>query len=269
MDCHVSKIPQLLPADADAVFVITGANRGIGLEQVRQFIEKTKVHVVCTVRKSSKTDHLRSFARQGHSKQFSVVEMDTSDEASIQAAAEQVSKGHPQGIDMLLNNAGTQESVTRAIETSGKDYAAVLSANVLGPFLVTKHFLPLFMKKKTRVIVNSSSICGSISATVKGGIGGENPLASVLLPYNTSKAALNMQTAVLANDLKEDGFTVVSLHPGWVRTDMGNAAQEFGGKNAPPLDVLTSVAGQQRVIMGLSQKQNGMFLNWDGKKLDW
>jgi len=84
MDCHVSKIPQLLPADADAVFVITGANRGIGLEQVRQFIEKTKVHVVCTVRKSSKIDHLQSFARQGHSKQFSIVEMDTSDEASIQ-----------------------------------------------------------------------------------------------------------------------------------------------------------------------------------------
>ncbi len=49
---------------------------------------------------------------------------------------------------------------------------------------------------------------------------------------------------------------------------MGNAAQGFGGKNAP-LDVLTSVAGQQKVIMGLSQKQNGMFLNWDGKKLDW
>ena len=76
---------------------------------------------------------------------------------------------------------------------SGKDYAAVLAANVVGPFLVTKHFLPLFMKKKTRVIVNSSSICGSISATVVGGIGGENPLASVLLPYNTSKAALNMR----------------------------------------------------------------------------
>ena len=147
MDYHVSKIPQLLPADAEAVFVITGANRGIGVEQVRQFIEKTKVRIVCTVRKSSKIDHLKSFARQGHSKQFSIVEMDTSDEASIQvcyrtfapqtvaaekylqlatligmstslqAAAEQVSKAHPQGIDMLLNNAGTQESVTRAIET--------------------------------------------------------------------------------------------------------------------------------------------------------
>ena len=179
------------------------------------------------------------------------------------------------------------------------------------------------MKKKTRVIVNSSSICGSISAASSNSIGGENPLGSVLLPYNTSKAALNMrkslfmrkhvtscrtmlahlcrfktpvlftssaamqavschmlkhaqfcrsssvkrrdhrvhhvlqlvdlapsykpavlqttfescavmhglrsvlvaaETAVLANDLKKDGFTVISLHPGWVRTDMGNSA---------------------------------------------
>ena len=71
-------------------------------------------------------------------------------------------------------------------------YIGIMVCSV-GPFLVTKHFLPLFMKKKTRVIVNSSSVCGSISATVKGGIGGENPLASVLLPYNTSKAALNMR----------------------------------------------------------------------------
>lgn len=86
MDCHVSKIPQLLPTDKEAVFVITGANRGIGLEQVRQFIEKTKVHVVCTVRKTSNIEHLKSFAKQGHSKQFSIVEMDTSDEGSIQVA---------------------------------------------------------------------------------------------------------------------------------------------------------------------------------------
>lgn len=58
---------------------------------------------------------------------------------------------------------------------------------------MSKHFLPLLMKKKTRVIVNSSSICGSISAASSNSIGGENPLGSVLLPYNTSKAALNMR----------------------------------------------------------------------------
>ncbi len=87
MDCHVSKIPQLLPADANAVFVITGANRGIGLEQVRQFIEKTKAHIICTVRKTSNVDHLKSFAQQGHSKQFTIVEMDTSDESSIQVCS--------------------------------------------------------------------------------------------------------------------------------------------------------------------------------------
>ena len=79
---------------------------------------------------------------------------------------------------------------------SGTDYTAVLAANVVGPFLVSKHFLPLLMKKKTRVIVNSSSICGSISAASSNSIGGENPLGSVLLPYNTSKAALNMRMSL-------------------------------------------------------------------------
>ncbi|KAL3158101.1 hypothetical protein ABBQ32_011704 [Trebouxia sp. C0010 RCD-2024] len=270
MDCHVSKIPVLLPTDDKAVYVVTGANRGIGLEHARQFLEKTNAHVVCTVRKTSAVHHLQAFRDQGRSDRLLVVELDTTDESSIQAAAEQVDKAYPQGIDVLLNNAGNQEALCRAVETSGADYTAILAANVVGPFLVTKHFLPLLMKKNTRVVVNSSSICGSISATVSGGIGGENPLASVLLPYNTSKAALNMQTAVLANDLKDDGFTIISLHPGWVRTDMGHASQAFdGGTSQPPLDVLTSVAGQRKVILGLSQKQNGMFLNWNGEKLDW
>ena len=96
-------------------------------------------------------------------------------------------------------------------------------------------------------------------------------LSSVHMNFNLVLSPV-AETAVLANDLKDEGFTVVSLHPGWVRTDMKNAAQECspgGNLKAIPLDVLTSVAGQQKVIMGLSQKQTGMFLNWDGTKLDW
>ena len=143
MDCRVSKIPLLLPTDEDAVYVITGASRGIGLEHARQFLEKTKAHVVCTVRKSSTIAHLQAFQEQGHSHRISIVELDTSDEDSIQvrrmeeqyciavrldaskseldfalqAAVDNVDKAHPQGIDILLNNAGTQEKVCRAVET--------------------------------------------------------------------------------------------------------------------------------------------------------
>lgn len=84
MDCHVSKIPVLLPTDDNAVYVITGANRGIGLEHARQFLEKTKAAVVCTVRKSSTVKHLQAFKEQGHGHRLLLIELDTTDESSIQ-----------------------------------------------------------------------------------------------------------------------------------------------------------------------------------------
>jgi len=72
----------------------------------------------------------------------------------------------------------------------------------------------------------------------------------------------------LANDLKDEGFTFIALHPGWVQTDMGSrAVGKLGDK--PPLDPETSIAGQQKVIMGLTKDQNGQFLNYEGKKLDY
>ena len=75
---------------------------------------------------------------------------------------------------------------------------------------------------------------------------------------------MHAESAVLANDLKSEGFTVVSLDTGWVRTETGsNSSEALGGE--PPLDVLTSVAGQQKVIMALTPKKTGQYLNWNGK----
>ena len=89
-------------------------------------------------------------------------------------------------------------------------------------------------------------------------------LASQLLTQLMSAA----ETAVLANDLKDEGFTVIALHPGWVQTDMGNAAEgPLGGK--PPLDPNTSISGQHKVILGLTKSQNGQYLDWEGKKMDY
>ncbi|KAL3141582.1 hypothetical protein ABBQ32_004825 [Trebouxia sp. C0010 RCD-2024] len=253
--------PTVVPGTSDAVFVITGANRGLGIEHVKQFLEKTKVKIVATARQPSKADELNELVKQ-YSDRLSIIELDTSSEKSIEAASQQVAKLHPEGVDLVLNNAGTQEPISRAIETSGSEYTRVLNINVVGPFLVTKYFLSLLKKKQTRVVVNTSSICGSISANFKGDFGG------YLLPYNSSKAAINMQTAVLANDLKEEGFTFLALHPGWVQTDMGRAAEgTLGGK--APLDPESSIAGQQKVIMGLTRYQNGQYLDYQGKKMDY
>ena len=71
---------------------------------------------------------------------------------------------------------------------SGSEYTRVLNTNVVGPFLVTKHVLPLLKKRQTKVVVNTSSVCGSISTAAGGAFGG------LLLPYNSSKAAINMRT---------------------------------------------------------------------------
>ena len=142
---HISKLPTLLPTDAEAVYVVTGGNRGLGLEHVRQFLEKTQARVVATTTHSptSNADNLRLLADQGKAHRLTVVTLDLSDESSIkvahwshsraffkyqitiicpkfiylQAAAQQISQAHPNGIDLLLNNAGMQEPITRATET--------------------------------------------------------------------------------------------------------------------------------------------------------
>lgn len=92
----------------------------------------------------------------------------------------------------------------------------------------------------------------------------QNPTS--FIPRHPCKIILtcNAESAVLANDLKSEGFTIVSLDTGWVRIETGsNSSEAFGG--APPLDVLTSVAGQQKIIMALTPDKTGQYLNWNGE----
>ncbi|KAK9839227.1 hypothetical protein WJX81_002632 [Elliptochloris bilobata] len=191
--------------------------------------------------------------------QSKTVVLDTNNEASVNAAAASVDERFPEGIDVLINMAGVMDNkIAPALETEASDYLHVLKVNTVGPFLVTQAFYPLLKKRGTRTVVNVSSGLASISFARSGG----SPLTGKILSYTSSKAALNMQTAVLAGALKDEGFIVVCTCPGWVATDMGSRSdtkQVMG--SAPELTVEQSTERHLALVAKLTKDDNGKYIS--------
>ncbi|KAK9839269.1 hypothetical protein WJX81_004898 [Elliptochloris bilobata] len=188
------------------------------------------------------------------------VVLDTSDEASVKAAAARVDSILPGGIDVLINCAGVADDKhVSALQTEGSDYLRVLRVNTVGSFLMTQAFYPLLKKRDTRTVVNVSSLLGSISIHRAGG----TPVTGMIVAYTSSKAALNMQTAVLAGALKDEGFTVVATCPGWVDTDMGSRSStlEATGGAKPDLTVEQSTERHLALIAKLTKVDNGKYFS--------
>lgn len=223
-----------------STILVTGANRGIGLEFVRQL--KAKGHrVIGTARRPSDAPELGKLADK-------VIGLDVTELASIEALPGPLGG---EGIDWLINNAGIS-SQTKSIATmDAADLRRVLEVNAVGPIMVTKALLPLLRKGAGKKVVNISSQLGSIANNTGGSTYG----------YRASKSALNQLTVCLSNELKPEGFVCVAMHPGWVRTDMG-------GPNAT-LSPEQSVSSLVKVIEGLSAGDSGRFLNYDGQALPW
>ncbi|DBA69406.1 hypothetical protein WJX79_005430 [Trebouxia sp. C0005] len=251
---------------ADTVIVITGSSRGLGLEFVKHFLEYTDSKVVATARSLSKADALRTLVTQ-YSKRLHTVALDTSEESSIEASVKEISALHS-GIDLLINNAGIEEGVDPIWETTGATYSNVLKVNVVGVFLTTKAFLPLLRKKQSRTIVQLSSIFASTSFNRKGTE--NNPAATKLIAYNSSKAALNMQTSVFANALNEEDFCIIAINPGWNETEMGGPIAKKLGMGHAPLKPQESAAKMVNVMKKLTPKNSGEFLDLEkGDKIDY
>ncbi|GAN05647.1 C-factor-like [Mucor ambiguus] len=237
-------------------YVITGASRGLGLEFVKQLAAKGHTIFACA-RNPATADRLEKYVDNKH---VFVVKLDTTDYESIKAAAEQISKMAPQGIDVLINNAGiASEKSDRVPENIlESDLLYILQTNVVGTSNVTKEFLPLLQKRgadHVKKIVNISSLLGSIELINQASPSGVRP------SYNISKAALNMYTKMLSNNLAKDNFIVYSSHPGWVKT-------EAGGEEAP-VEVEESISGQLSVLDHVTAKDNGAFLDWEGNAVPW
>jgi NAD(P)-dependent dehydrogenase (short-subunit alcohol dehydrogenase family) len=227
--------------------LVTGANRGLGLEFARQYAaDGWKVYAACRAPEEARELQKLALASGGL---IEVSGVDVTDTASVRAAAERLS-GVP--IDLLLNKAGVGSP--KGQKLGSLDYAAwqrVLDTNALGPMRVTEAFLGNVEKGGQKKIVTITSKMGSIADNGSGGS----------YAYRSSKAAVNIVVKSLSIDLAGRGITCIVVHPGWVRTDMGGPS----GLISPQ----QSIAGIRKLIAGLAPADAGKFLNYDGTPIPW
>ena len=244
----VAQQPASAPAGATAAprtVLVTGANRGIGLELARQYLE-SGWSVIATAREPEKATELKALG--GGGKPLLVEALDVTDAKSVAALTERL-KERP--IDLLVNNAGVASIGNRIGDVKPDEFAHVLAVNTIGPLRVTQALLKNLRAGKGKTVVSITSVLGSIEANGGGGFYG----------YRESKAALNMLTRSLAAELRRDGFICIVMHPGWVQTDMG-------GPNAQ-LTPEQSVTGIRGVIAKLKPEDSGKFWAHDGTNLPW
>jgi NAD(P)-dependent dehydrogenase (short-subunit alcohol dehydrogenase family) len=216
--------------------LITGANRGLGLEFAKQYLaDGWRVYAAC--RDPNSASELRQLADKSGDK-LRILALNVTDPASVKAAAAELDG---QAIDLLLNNAGVGGVRGQTIGNIDYDaWAKVLDANTMGPMRVSR-----------KLIVTLTSGMGSIADNTSGGS----------VPYRSSKAAVNMVMRSLAIDLAPRGITCVVVNPGWVLTDMG-------GPHAT-MTPAESVARLRGLIETLEPAQSGRFFNHDGGEYPW
>ena len=228
-------------------YVVTGTNRGIGLEFVSQLLAQGH-QVVATARNPQPVPALQALANQ-YRTQLTLLPLDLADESSVQIFAAEVGR---QPIDVLINNAGVYGPRDAELgNLRGGDWAEVLWIDVIAPLLLTQALLPALRQGTEKRIAFLSSKMGSIEDNTSGGS----------YVYRSAKTGLNQAVRSLAIDLKDEGFVVLPLHPGWVMTDMG-------GPGAL-IDTRTSVIGLLKSIQGCSVAESGKFLAYDGKHIPW
>lgn len=225
--------------------IITGGNRGIGLELAKSYILNGD-QVVVGCRQPSKATELASL------NPTDILPIDVGDEQSVKAFAKKID--YP--VDILINNAGT------SVENMGleRSQAGVMDApidltlemikiNGLSAAMVTRE-----LTDKLNAGAKVANISSQIGSMVVGA-GFDN------LPYSTSKAVMNMVTVQLASHLKKNNVTVVCFHPGWVRTDMGGSGADLSSSQAAQA-INTTIAT-------ITPEKSGLFLRWDGSTHPW
>ena len=233
--------------------LVTGGSSGIGLQFVKQLLDEGW-QVIAASRNAENCGPLQRLKAQ-HADRLSVYRLDVGDEASRRGFFEAVSET-VDSLDLLVNAAGIisgdEEDISAFGALDQNELSRTFLINSIAPLMMTETAFPLLQRGGRPVVVNISSLNGSISTWNRPG----------KYSYCASKAALNMITKGLSFELKAAGITVVAFHPGWVRTWMT--------RNEPaPMEPAESVNGMMRVVESLEPKDSGRFLDWKGEEVPW
>ncbi|WP_424981074.1 SDR family oxidoreductase [Maritalea sp. S77] len=227
--------------------LITGANRGIGLELVKRYLQDDEWQVIATCRHPENAVALKQLAESAP-KRLNILPLEVTDSLSVRHLQEELAGTT---IDVLINNAGIYNDKGQKFGAINYDnWAEAFNVNALGPMRVTEALFDTLKRSKLAKIVTISSQMGALSRAAKGSFA-----------YRSSKAAINKAMHTLACELEDQNMVVAMFHPGWVQTDMGGSEAEI-----TPTE---SADGLYKTISGLTKADNGKFLKWNGDIHPW
>ena len=231
---------------ANPTILITGANRGIGMELSRQFAEDGWQVLACC-RNPADAGQLRALSERGLA--IEVHALDVTDYQQMAALSDQLAN---RPIDILLSNAGIYGS--KGVGFGGVDaqeWRQVLEVNTIAPLMLVQAFVGQVAASQQKLVAVISSKVGSIAGNSSGGS----------YVYRSSKTAVNQVVKSLSIDLSDRGISVISLHPGWVQTEMGGPNAEISTEQ--------SVAGLKSILHTAGPAQSGKFIEFDGNSIPW
>ena len=229
-----------------ATILVTGANRGLGIEFVEQYLNEGN-DVIATYRNENSSMDLIEMSNERSN--LKLLQLDVSSNKSLNSFAENLGDSP---IDIFINNAGVYGPRNSSFgNVDEENWIPAIKINAIAPILLTQLIIKNIRSGADKKLIYITSKMGSIDDNKGGGV----------YVYRSSKTALNAVVKSLSVDLENEGMTVALIHPGWVKTDMG-------GPNAL-IDKETSVRGMTEVISNLDISSTGNFYNYDGLIIPW
>ncbi len=229
-----------------ATILVTGANRGLGIEFVEQYLNEGN-EVIATYRNENSSMDLIEMGNERSN--LKLLQLDVSSNKSLNSFAENLGDSP---IDIFINNAGVYGPRNSSFgNVDEENWIPAIKINAIAPILLTQLIIKNIRSGADKKLIYITSKMGSIDDNKGGGA----------YVYRSSKTALNAVVKSLSVDLENEGMTVALIHPGWVKTDMG-------GPNAL-IDKDTSVRGMTEVISNLDISSTGNFYNYDGSIIPW